>query len=355
MINVIVSSESLEKIFFSNTLADYIDAFLYFAIALVILFLLQHFFVTRFDKFAKKTKTEVDDVLVEFVQSIRPRLYVILSIYIALHSLYLSDITQKILNIILIVVIIFQITRSAQIVIEFFAKKVSGADDDEHVKSAAHLLSAIMIIVVWVFGIMMILSNIGVNITSLVAGVGITGIAIAFAVKEVLADLFSSFSIYFDKPFKAGDIVKVDDEVGTVKKIGIKTTRIESRTGEELVVSNQDMTSSRVHNYKRMDYRTVRPQFIVAFDTPSDILRDIPDAVRSIIDSVDHAECKRVHLKEFGEWGFVFEMTYKINSRDYALYMDVQQEINFGVKDLLDHRGVEIATPAQVEMAARKK
>lgn len=356
MIDIIVNNAYLEEVFFGNTVYNYIDAFLYFIVSLIILFVLQRFLMTRFERFAKKTETEVDDVLVEFVQSIRPRLYILLAAYFGLHTLNLSDVTQSILNVVLIVVVIFQITRSVQIIIEFFAKKVSGGTgDDEHVKSAAHLLSAITIIVVWVFGIMMILSNIGVNITSLVAGVGIGGIAIAFAVKEVLSDLFSSFSIYFDKPFKAGDIVKVDNEVGTIKKIGIKTTRIQSRTGEELIISNQDMTSSRVHNYKRMDYRTVRAHFIVSFDTPSAVLREIPQEIRSIIGSIEHAECKRVHFKEFGEWGIIFETTYKVDSRDYTLYMDIQQEINIGVKELLEVRGIEIATPAQMEMAGGRK
>ena len=354
MINIIVNSEYLEKVFFGNMVSDYIDAFLYFVTSLIILFILQKFLMTRFEQFAKKTETEVDDVLLEFVQSIRPRLYILLAAYFGLYTLNLSDVTQSILNVILIIVVIFQITRSVQIIIEFFAKKVSGTDDDEHVRSAAHLLSAITIIVVWIFGIMMILSNVGVNITSLVAGVGIGGIAIAFAIKEVLSDLFSSFSIYFDKPFKAGDVVKVDNEIGTVKKIGIKTTRMVSRTGEELIVSNQDMTSSRVHNYKRMDYRTIRSQFIVAFDTPSAVLREIPGKVHAIIDSIDHAECKRVHFKEFGEWGIVFEITYKVDSRDYALYMDIQQEINFSIKELFENKNIEIASPAQMEMAGKK-
>ncbi|PID51964.1 MAG: hypothetical protein CR972_04170 [Candidatus Moraniibacteriota bacterium] len=350
MINNIIVGAYLEKVYFGNTIAQYIDALLYFVIFLAILFVLQRFLMAHFKRFAKKTKTEFDDVFVEFVQSIRPRLYIILSLYIALHTLNLSVVVQSGINIILIVIVIFQITRSAQIIIEFFAKKVSsGTEEDEHIKSATHLLSTIVSIVVWIFGIMMILSNIGVNITSLVAGVGIGGIAIAFAVKEMLSDLFASFSIYFDKPFKAGDAVKIGDDVGVVKKIGIKTTRIVSRTGEELVVSNQDMTSSRVHNYKTMDYRNVRSYFHVSFDTSADVLRQIPDDIAEIIAQIEHVECKRVHLKEFGEWGLLFEIMYVVDSRDYTLHINAQHAINIGIKEMFDNKKIEFACPPDMK------
>lgn len=355
MIDIIFDSTIFNEKLLGNSIADYIDAFLYFIIALVVLFIMQKLIVGQFNQFAKKTVTEVDDILVEFVQSIRPRLYIVFAAYVAFYTLNISNTLQSILNVIVIVVVIFQITRSLQILIEFTAKKVSGADEDEHVQSAAHLLSGIMIIVVWVFGVMMILSNIGINITSLVAGVGITGVAIAFAVKEVLADLLSSFSIYFDKPFKAGDIVKIDKEVGTVKKIGIKTTRIESSTGEELIVSNQDMTSSRVHNYKQMQQRNVRIKFSVSFDTPVDVLKSIPVDVQNIIDTVDHAQCKRVHFKEFGDWGLIFDALYTIDSRNFEVYMDARQAVNLGIKDLFDTKGIEFAYATKMEIPNKKQ
>ncbi len=341
----------LESVYFGNTVASYIDVILYFVIALVVLFVFQRFLMAQFEKFSQQTTTEVDDVLVEFIQSIRPRLYIIVSLYVALSTLQLNAMAKGSMNAIMIIAVLFQVTRSAQIVIEFFAKKLNGGED-EHVQSAAQLLNALIVIVVWIFGIMMILSNIGINITSLIAGVGIGGIAVAFAVKELLSDLFSSFSIYFDKPFKAGDTVKVNDEVGKIKKIGVKTTRIISRTGEELVIPNQDMTSSCVHNYKKMDHRNVRTHLSVAFDTPTEVLRAIPDAITEIVNGVPHAECKRVHLKKFSEWGLVFETLYVIDSSDYTTYMDAQHTINIGIKELCDARGIAIASPLSMRDTA---
>ncbi len=345
MIERFIDQEILDKMLWSNSLAEYVDAIIYFIIALLVLWILQKVVMSRFEKFALKTKTDIDDVIVEFFQSIRPRLYIILAMYIALRTLALGEVFQNVLNALVIVVLIFQVTKSIQIVIEFIAKKMSDSEDDEHAKSAAHLLSAIATIIVWIFGIIMILANVGINVASLIAGVGIGGIAIAFAIKEILADLFASFSIYFDKPFKAGDTVKVGEDVGVIQKIGIKTTRVKSRTGEELVVSNQDMTSSRVHNYKRMEYRNSKIKFIIEFDTPVEKMQQIPEKIKELIAEIDNVECKRVHFKEFGEWGFIFETMYTVGSRDYTEYMDAQQEINFAIAQMLNDMSIKIAVP----------
>jgi small-conductance mechanosensitive channel len=346
MIERFFDNELLDVVFWGNSVSNYIDALLYFLIALIILYILQRVVMTRFEKFAKKTKTEIDDVLVKFIHSIRPRLYVVLALYISLRTLNLSEVILNVLNVIVIIVIIFQVTKSLQVLIEFAAKKLSGTEDDEHAKSAAHLLGALATIAVWIFGILMILANVGVNVASLIAGVGIGGIAIAFAIKEVLADLFSSFAIYFDKPFKAGDLVKLNDkDIGTVQKIGIKTTRIKSRTGEELVVSNQDLTSSRLRNFKRMEERNVRLKFIVEFNTPTEKLKQLPSRIKEIVDAVDNIECKRVHFKEFGDWGLVYEVMFTVDSRDYTKYMDTRQDVNLGITALLDELNIVLAHP----------
>jgi small-conductance mechanosensitive channel len=350
MIDLILDNDFLQIQYFGNTIANYIDAFFFFFCALAFFAILQGVLMSRFHSFAQKTATEIDDMLIEFIQSIRPQLYMLLSAYIAAHTLILHPTLQNVINILMIIAVIFQITRSLQMVVTFAAERFASTNDDEHVRSAAHLLSAILTATVWIFGVMMILSNIGVDITSLVAGVGITGIAIAFAVKEVLADLFSSFSIYFDKPFKAGDVVKIDNKIGIVKKIGIKTTRIESQTGEELIVPNQDMTSSRVHNYKKMEHRNVRINLNIAFDTPVEMLDQIPTEIKNIISHIAHAECKRVHLKDFGEWGLVYEIFYVVDSRDYMAHVNAKHEILLKIKSFLDDNNIQIAHPAQIDI-----
>ena len=345
MINKFFEYKFLTYTIWGNSVAEYVDVLLYFVGVLIVLFILQKFIMAKITRLAEKTSTDIDDTVVEFIHSIKPRLYIILAFYFTLRTLNLNDIVQNILDVIVIIIIVFQVTRSIQIIIEFAAQKFSGDEEDEQAKSAAQLLSAITTIAVWIFAIILILSNVGVNVTSLIAGVGIGGIAIAFALKEILSDLFSSFSIYFDKPFKVGDVIKVGEDIGEVQKVGIKTTRIKSRTGEELVVSNKDLTSSRVHNYKRMEHRNVRFEFIVEFDTPSEKLRLIPKQIEELLIHIDGTELVRVHLKEFGEWGLVYEVYHRIGSRDFTLYRDIQQEINFKIMEMLGEMSIDIAVP----------
>ncbi len=342
MINKIFNNEFLSYVLWGNSIAGYIDAIFYFAVVLIIFFVLQKIVISKISRLAQRTSTDIDDVAVEFMASIKPRLYIVLAFYFTFRVLNLSSLVRNILDVIVIIVVVFQITRIIQVAIEFTAKKLSN---DEHAKSAAQLLSAIATIVIWVFAIILILSNVGIDVTSLIAGVGIGGIAVAFALKEILSDLFSSFSIYFDKPFKAGDVIKIGDDIGEVQKVGIKTTRIKARSGEELVISNKDLTSARVHNYKRMEHRNVRFNVIVDFNTPAQKLRLIPKKIEKIISKLDDTELVRVHLKEFGEWGLIYEVYHRINSRDFALYRDIQQEINFEIMEMLNDMGIEIAVP----------
>jgi small-conductance mechanosensitive channel len=333
----------LHNTLWHNTVADYGDAILYFLLALAVLYILQRLLMGRLRTYAHKTVTDIDDLVIEFIGSIKPQLYVVFALYIGVQTLYLNDIVHRVLTALLIIVVVFQATRSLQIVIEYAAKKFSSDDNDAHTKSAAHLLGAIVTIIIWIFGLMMVLSNVGINIASLIAGVGIGGIAIAFAIKEVLADLFASFAIYFDKPFKVGDFITAGDVSGEVKTIGIKTTRIKALSGEEIVISNQDLTSSRVHNYRRMNNRNVSFTITVAHDTPVEKIRRIPEMIATIINDTDNATCKRAHLKKVGDWGMEFSVFYTIDSREFGIYMDVNQKIMFGIAEKLEEMDVAVA------------
>lgn len=342
MVRMFVDADLLNMVLWNNSLARYIDVVIFLVISLIILYILQKIVFKKLSVFVKHTKTEIDDVVVEFIRSIKPQLYVVLSFYAAIHALSLSDDVIDVLNVVVIMVIIFQVTRSLQVIVEFLARRMSAGENDEHTKSAAHLLGALFTVIIWIFGILMILSNIGVDVSSLIAGVGIGGIAIAFAVKEVLSDLFSSFAIYFDKPFKAGDIIKINNDTGEVKKIGIKTTRIKSITGEEIIVSNQELTSSRVHNYKKLTHRTITFHFSISYDTSTDLLRKVPVVIKDLIDRINDVHCKRVHFKAFGEYALEFEVVYVVDNRKYSTYMDRQQEINIGVMELFKKMNISL-------------
>jgi small-conductance mechanosensitive channel len=184
-------------------------------------------------------------------------------------------------------------------------------------------------------------------VTALMAGLGVGGIAVALAIQSVLGDLFASLSIALDKPFVIGDFVIVGDFMGTVERVGLKTTRIRSLSGEQLVFSNSDLLSSRIRNYKRMEERRVPFVVGVTYQTPAAELEAIPGVVRDIIESTDSTRFDRAHFKGFGDSAYLFEFVYYVLSADYAVFMDIQQAINLGIVRQFAERGIEIAYPTR--------
>jgi small-conductance mechanosensitive channel len=191
------------------------------------------------------------------------------------------------------------------------------------------------------------LANMGVDITAFVASLGIGGIAVALALQNVLGDLFASLSIVLDKPFVIGDFVVVDDLQGTVEHVGLKTTRIRSLSGEQIVFSNSDLLSSRVRNFKRMQERRIVFPVGVTYDTPASKLRAIPGIIEEAVGAQERARFDRSHFKAFGDFSLDFETVYYVTVPDYAAYMDVQQEVNLALVDAFSQDGIEFAFPTQ--------
>ena len=200
---------------------------------------------------------------------------------------------------------------------------------------------------VWVIGLIVLADNVGLKVTPLVAGLGIGGVGVALAAQVLLKDLFSCFAIHFDRPFNIGDFIIVGDFLGTVEHIGIKTTRLRSLGGEELVLSNSDLTESRVRNYKRMQERRVLFDIKVIYDTPIEKLQLISEAIKSIISKVEKSKYDRAHLARFEDRGFVFEIVYYVLTGDYKKYMDIQQEINFKINEEFAKEKIDFAFPTQ--------
>lgn len=200
------------------------------------------------------------------------------------------------------------------------------------------IVSVLGLIVVWAIMLLSILANLGVDITALVASLGVGGIAVALAVQTVLSDIFASLSIGFDKPFEIGDFVVFGDVAGTIEHIGLKTTRIRSLSGEQIVCSNTDLLKQTLHNYKRMDTRRIVFSFGISYDTPAQKVREVAPLVRKIIEGVSATRFDRAHFLSFDESRLLFEVVYIVQSPDYNRYMDIQQEINLqllqGLRDL---------------------
>ena len=328
-----------------NTVREYAISLIVFFILIFTFRLFYLLILRKLTKFAENTKTTLDDVLISILKSLKPPFYIFFAVYLAFRTLNTGIRIDKVLYAVLIIWVVYQVILALEIFVDYVLSKRMG--DDGKAKGASDLMRIIIRITLWSIGGLMVLSNLGVNITSLIAGLGIGGVAVALALQNILGDLFSSFAIYLDKPFVVGDFIVVGDKMGVVKKIGIKTTRIQALQGEELVLSNKDLTSSIIQNFKQMQLRRVPFVVGVLYETPIEKLRKIPENIKKIIEDVEKTKFDRAHFQSFRDSSLGFEIVYFVESADYNLYMDVQQDINFKILEYFEKENIEIAYPTQ--------
>ncbi len=345
----------MRTIYFGNTLAAYVRAVIIFIASFILLKLFRRIAFLKLKRMAEKTKTDVDNILVRIV-NIGSSFFLFVAAYVAVRSINTLALIQKIIGYIILAFVIYYIIRGLQILIDYAKTRIirkridrDSSADTSHIDFLAKVAKVLL----WVFALLFVLSNLGYNINTLLAGMGIGGIAIAFALQNVLADIFASISIFFDKPFVVGDFIIIGDDMGIVKKIGIKSTRIQTLEGQELVVSNKELTETRVNNYKKMEKRRVVFKLGVTYETPVRKLQKIPGLVKGIIEKVELAEFDRAHFKSYGDFSLVFETVYYINSSDYTVYMDVQQQINLEIKTCFEKQKIDMAYPTQTVFVKR--
>jgi len=225
--------------------------------------------------------------------------------------------------------------------------------EDAAVATSVSALGFLAKFVVWSIVALIALDNMGIDITALIAGLGIGGIAIALAVQNILSDLFASLSIIVDKPFVIGDFIVVGDLMGTVERIGLKTTRIRSLSGEQIIFSNSDLLGSRVRNYKRMYERRISFSIGVAYETDPSKLKQIPKMIEEIVSSSPKVRFDRCHFKSFGDFALNFETVYYMLTPDYTAYMDTQQGINIAIARKFAEEGIRFAYPTQTVYLAK--
>ena len=341
--------EILKKQVGENSVESLLIALLSF-VALFILFkLFKLFAVHHLKKLALKTDNDFDDSLIEIVKNISGLFYFVISIYFPLKFLVIDAYAEKWLHGIFAVVIVYEFINLIQGLIEYFLKSSAAKKGIKGIEAEAAFygIKLIIKIVLWAIGLLLVLSNIGLDISSLVASLGIGGVAIALAVQNILGDIFSSFSIYFDKPFKVGDFIVAGDHMGTVQKIGLKTTRLQALQGEELVISNKELTNCRIQNFKRMRKRRVVLKFGLIYGTKVAKLKKANEIVEKMIEKIENAEFDRCHFYQFGDYSLNFEAIYYVNSNDYKVFMDKQQEVDFAIKERFEKEGIEMAFPTQ--------
>jgi len=304
---------------------------------------------------SQKTETDLDDLAAELVG--RTWKLNMFAIALMAGSLFLSlpGKVEFLLGGLASVALFTQLGLWGNGVIAYIInRKGAAADKDEGISMSAYsAISWIARAVLWAFVALLALNNLGIEVTALVAGLGISGIAVALAVQNILGDLFASLSIVLDKPFVVGDFVIVGDLMGVVQHVGIKTTRLKSISGEQIVFSNTDLLGSRIRNYRRMQERRVIFGLGVTYQTTSEQIESVPGMIREIIEGQDRVRFDRAHFKSFGASSLDFEVVYYVLDRDYALYMDIQQKINLEILKQFEEAGIEFAYPTQTLFVER--
>lgn len=348
-------NEFMKTVIWGNSLRDWLIAIGIIAGCLIIARLIKTFIISRIRKLASGTKTTLDDFVVDvFDTTVVPFLYIV-GVYSGIQYLYIDPRIQRVLHAALLVISIYYFIRLITKIVGYLFERMLDKKKGHHSRlPQARGILIIINIVVWALGLLFLIDNLGYNITSILAGLGIGGIAIALAAQAVLGDLFSYFVIFFDKPFEVGDFIVNGDKMGTVETIGIKTTRLRALGGEELIFSNTALTNSSIQNFKRMMNRRVVFTLKVVYETSTEKLKIIPGIIRQIIEAQPDVKFDRAHFTEFGEFSLNFEVVYIILTDDYNLYMDRQQSIYLAIADGFKKEKIDFALPSQKLMINNK-
>ncbi len=341
--------EFLDWRFFNNSLKMWVISIAVILISFFILKILKKILIKKIGKFATRTKTIVDDIIVLLLKKINFLTLLFLSLFFGSLVLTLSTVAHQVIQSIVILVLLLQTAFWGNALITFslehYKKQRLGKDASEATTVVA--LGFIGKLLLFSIIILLALENLGIDITALVTGLGIGGIAVALAIQSILSDLFASLSIVLDKPFVLGDFIIIDDYLGTVEHIGLKTTRVRSLSGEQLIFANNDLLKSRIRNYKRMYERRVIFSLGVTYQTPYEKLSAIPGMIQDIIKKQEQIRFDRAHFKSYGNFSLNFEIVYWIQNADYNIYMDIHQTINLEIYRKFAEEGIEFAFPTQ--------
>lgn len=341
-------NEFLDRIYWGNTVLAYGIAIGCIILAWIILKLIKNRLIILLKKLTAKTDTSFDDLLVKaFEKFLIPFAYLLIN-YAIIKQLVLSERVESILEVAIVVISCYYIIRLVNFfihggVVVYMEQKNEPA---ERIKQLSGILMVIKALV-WIIGIVMLIDNLGYDVTTVIAGLGVGGIAIALAAQNILGDLFSYLVIFFDKPFEVGDFIVVSDNSGTVEKIGIKTSHVRSINGEQLVMPNSEMVKQVIHNFKRLERRRIVFSIGVVYNTDAKKLKAIPAIVKDIIDKVEMSTFDRAHLSSFGDFSINYEIVYFVESPEYPVYMDTQHAINIALFEKFTMEEIEFAFPTQ--------
>jgi small-conductance mechanosensitive channel len=340
-----------DRVFLGNPLGRWLMFGAVAAVVFLALVGLRRLLVRRTAKIAARTTTPVDDFLLALLRATRAYFLLLVALGFGLPALVLGDRIIGWLRIVFVVGGLLQVGLWGNAFVTFWARHyMARKAADLGSVTTINALTMVVRLVLWSLVLLVALTNLGIDVTALIGGLGIAGIAAALAVQSTLGDLFASLSIVVDKPFVVGDSIAVGDFSGTVEKVGLKTTRLRSQSGEQLILSNNDLLQSRIRNYKRMTERRAVFNFGVEYGTPGPELSGIPALVREIVEREKPVRFDRAHFTRFGPSSLDFEVVYWVLDPDYNLYMDIQQRINLALLASFRAMGVSFALPTQTMM-----
>ncbi|MCB9788543.1 MAG: mechanosensitive ion channel family protein [Deltaproteobacteria bacterium] len=318
------------------------------ALAVVVLLAFKKLVVSRVVRMAGHNEHAAPRFLGGVLQGTRAWFYVIGGIYVGSLPLDLEGRADLVLHRFLVLALLLQLGLWCQVAVRLgVARWRHGHADSPDATTAAAGVDFVLRLVLWALIFTLALGNLGIEISALVAGLGIGGIAAALAVQNVLGDLFASLSIYFDRPFDIGDFIIVDDLMGSVSRIGMRSTQVRSLSGEQLIFPNSDLAKSRIKNYKRMDERRIVFSIGVTYETPYALVARVPQMLREAVEQAGNVRFDRSHFQTYGDSSLVFETVYYVLSPDYNVFMDTQQSVNLAIFERFEREGIDFAYPTR--------
>jgi small-conductance mechanosensitive channel len=340
----------LQTTFLGNDLEKWALSLGLTIVSFLVLRLATRVVLARIARLTSSTENEWDDIVDAALNRTKGLVLLLFAVYIGASSLSLPPRVRSVLTSAGTIALFFQIGLwlSGGIAQWIHAYRDRRAAEDAAGVMSMKVLSIFARLGLWALVVLLSLDNVGVDVTALVAGLGIGGVAVALAAQNILGDLFASLSIVLDKPFVLGDFLVVGDHMGAVEEIGLKTTRLRSLSGEQLVFSNADLLGSRIRNYGRMFERRVVFKIGVTYRTPREALKMIPAILREAVESLgDQVRFDRAHFQAYGDFALTFETVYYVLGPDYNAYMDCQQAINLTIHQRFEEEGIEFAYPTQ--------
>ncbi len=333
---------------YGNSFADWVLAGILAVAVWTGLSILRRLIAARYRKFSTIHRPIPIRLIFHLLGSTKQFSVLGIALYVGQEGLTFPAKVQHIVDSVVLMLVLLQVGLWAGRAVRFYLEvKELERGTDRVFAGSLGIINFVAGILIWSLLILLALENLGINITALLAGLGVGGVAVALALQNVLGDLFASLSIALDKPFVVGDTLLIDDFRGAVERIGIKTTRLRSDTGEQIVMSNADLLKSRVRNYGRASEQRAIATIRVPYATPGEKLRSIPELLEGIVREHENARFERCHLKTLGDSCLQFELSYFVQQPKINPLLDLQQAVNFRIIDEFRRLGIEFAYPTQ--------